>query len=269
MPVHFRLLRVGSDQTVQVTGLELMGILGQRFQVAHAVVAGPGGEHVPEGQRGQGGISSGAAAVDGQPLTICQTLPHQVQRPVDAVVHVDDAPLSPQAFPVRPAVGGAAPVVDVQNGETPAGPILNTQVQGDGGRAGGAAVAFHQQRRFFAGDWFVVPVGRRVVESVGGQAIFGGVFDGFRGRQICPSQAYIAGGPQHMGIARRQVQSDNRQRLDRGPGDDYRSLRSHPQVSPCHVGIGRGYGIQFPEFRIHTGQLPVATLDIRADDLPL
>ena len=54
-----------------------MGVGGQGFQIADAIEAGSGLEDVPKGQRGQRGISAGAAPPDNQALRISQALLRQ------------------------------------------------------------------------------------------------------------------------------------------------------------------------------------------------
>ena len=87
-------LRVGADQPIQITGLELVGVLGQGFQVADAIVAGPGLKYLLERQGRQGGVPTGAAAVDGQAVAVCFAFGDDIQRGVAAVVNIHDAPSS-------------------------------------------------------------------------------------------------------------------------------------------------------------------------------
>ena len=64
-----------------------------------------------------------------------------------------------QAIAIRPAVAGAAAVVDVEHGEAAAGPELDLRIEHIRRRAGRTAVGDHQQRRPLAGrrldvrDW--------------------------------------------------------------------------------------------------------------------
>src|SRR6266536_425560 len=53
------LLRIGSDQPVEIARLELVGVARQRGDVAHAVIASPALKEVVEGQRRQGRVAAG------------------------------------------------------------------------------------------------------------------------------------------------------------------------------------------------------------------
>src|SRR5258706_6801749 len=64
------LLRIRSDQPVEITRLEFMGVARERGDVAHAVIASPTLKEVAEGQRGQGRVAAGAAAADDASLGI-------------------------------------------------------------------------------------------------------------------------------------------------------------------------------------------------------
>ena len=74
-----------------------MGVDGQGDHVGHAVVAGPGGEDVAEGEGAQGGVAAGAAAADGQAGRVDVAPPGQVAGGGHAVVDVDDPPPAVQA----------------------------------------------------------------------------------------------------------------------------------------------------------------------------
>src|SRR5579862_2580795 len=102
--------------TVEVARLELVGISGQRLQVADPVVAGPRAENrlaVLRGKGAQHGVAARAAAADGHAVGVNVASLRQIARAVDAILHVHDSPLSLQALAVGAAVAGAAAVVDV------------------------------------------------------------------------------------------------------------------------------------------------------------
>ena len=92
LPVEIAALRVGADQAVEVADLELVRVVGQRLEVADAVVARAGPEDVAEGQGAERGVAAGAAAGDREPVGVDLARGDQVARAVDAVVDVDDAP---------------------------------------------------------------------------------------------------------------------------------------------------------------------------------
>lgn len=73
-----------------------MRVLRQQLQVSNTVERRPRSEFVRERQAGQGGVPSGAAAIDAQALGVHLTEVHQVQRCVGAVLDVGDAPGAPQ-----------------------------------------------------------------------------------------------------------------------------------------------------------------------------
>ena len=62
--------RARADEAVEVAGLELVRVAGQRGEVGDAVAAGPGGEDVLEGQRGERREAAGRAAADAQPVAV-------------------------------------------------------------------------------------------------------------------------------------------------------------------------------------------------------
>jgi len=127
--VEVALLRVGPDQPIQVARLELVGILRHCFQIANPKVACASLENVAEGERAERGVTARAAAANGQPILVNRAPLHKVARAVHTVVHVHDAPLSLQPLTIGPAVAGAAAVVHVEDGDPPAGPILDRQVE--------------------------------------------------------------------------------------------------------------------------------------------
>src|SRR5690606_2096337 len=115
-------LRVGADEAIEVAALELVRLARQRLEVAHAVVARPGLEHVCEGEGAEGGVAAGAVAGDREARAVRLALGDQTLRGEDAVADVDLAPASVQALAVGAAEAGAAAVVDVDHGEAAAGP---------------------------------------------------------------------------------------------------------------------------------------------------
>ena len=97
LAVESRRFRIGPDEAVEVTRLELVGVGGQALEVGDAVVAGAGLEDIVERERAQRGVAAGAAAADG---TAGRRRPRRARRGMragDAVVDVDDAPRALEA----------------------------------------------------------------------------------------------------------------------------------------------------------------------------
>ena len=69
-----------------------MRVLDQRLEVADAEVARAGFEDIAEGKGGEGRVAAGAAAADREAFAVDVAALDQVERGVDAVVDVDDAP---------------------------------------------------------------------------------------------------------------------------------------------------------------------------------
>ena len=96
--------RIGADEPVEIARLELVGVFGQSFQIADAVVAGAGFEYVAESQRAQRRVAAGAAAADRQAVAVDFAALGEIARAVGAVVDVDNAPVAVQSFTIGPAV---------------------------------------------------------------------------------------------------------------------------------------------------------------------
>src|SRR5690606_10627004 len=126
--------RVGPDEAVEVAALELVRLGGQRLEVGDPVVAGTGGERVPEGQRRQRRVAARRAAPDAEARGIDPPLLGQPPGSGLAVVDVDDAPGAPQLVAVGAPVAGGAAVVDVDDGEAAAGPVLGPELEHRAGR---------------------------------------------------------------------------------------------------------------------------------------
>src|SRR5579875_477276 len=101
----------------------------QRFLVADSIMARAGFEDIAEGERAERCIATRAAAGNGQPVPIHKAAFHQVARAVYAVIHIDDAPLSLESLAISAAIACTAPIIHIKDGYTPAGPILDLQVE--------------------------------------------------------------------------------------------------------------------------------------------
>ena len=84
-------------------------------------------------------LLAGGAAANDQAFAIHQALFGQVLSAIRAVLHINHAPLPIQTFTVAAAIASTAAIVDIQDCEAAAGPILQTQIQVTLGRAGRAA----------------------------------------------------------------------------------------------------------------------------------
>ena len=171
--VQIALSGVGADQTIEIARFVFVGFLRKDLELAQPEQAGPGLEVVAEGQRCQGGVSPGAATLNGDLVLVGQPLADQILRRVDAVIDIDDTPLALEPFAIRPAVARTAAVVHIDKGEATAGEVLDAHAEGRVGRAGWPAVAAHDQRRPIALGRAVVAAGRRVVQRVGDRAARG------------------------------------------------------------------------------------------------
>src|SRR6185436_13849263 len=104
-----------------------MRVFFQGFRVADAIVARAGVKDIAESKRTQGGVSTRTSSSDHQAVAIYFAFLHQKARPVDAVVNVHNSPLAFQSLSIGAPKTGAASVVHVKHGDSPAGPILDDQ----------------------------------------------------------------------------------------------------------------------------------------------
>src|SRR6516165_7797595 len=137
---------IRSDQTIKVARFELVGVLSQSLQVAHAIMTSAGPEEVVEGERAQGGVAAGAATRDHDAHRIDALCLGEALRAVDAILDVNNAPLAAQQVAIFPAVAAAAAVVDIEHCDSAARPELDKRFERIPGGRGGTAVTFHEQR---------------------------------------------------------------------------------------------------------------------------
>ena len=102
-----------------------MGVFGEGFQVADAVVAGAGFENVAESESAQRSVAAGAAAANCQATAIHFAALGEVARAVGAVIDINDAPIAVEPFAIGAAIARAATVIYIEDGDPSAGPILN------------------------------------------------------------------------------------------------------------------------------------------------
>ena len=161
------LLGVSPHEPVEVARFEHLSIPRQRREVADSVEGCPGPEDVPERKRAEGRVPPRAPPVNTQPVPVSQAFLHEVPGAVAHIVDVHDPPRPPQAAPVIPTVPRGAAVVDVQDREAAARPVLYRGVERRGRRARRSAVGLDEERRGRVGRADVPPVLRGVVVPVG------------------------------------------------------------------------------------------------------
>src|ERR671912_126539 len=106
-----------------------MSIGRHRLQIADAEVAGASAEEIAEREGGERRVAAGAPATNGGALGIDETTLDQILGAIDVVIDVDDPPRVSQPLPVGTAVASAAAVVDVEDGKSSGGPVLERQAE--------------------------------------------------------------------------------------------------------------------------------------------
>ena len=117
------------------------------LEVSDAVPGRPDSEDVVERECGQHGEPTGGTAADHETFGVDVASFGEVAGSSDTVLHVGDTPGAVQRLAVRTAVPGGAAVVDVDDSDSPAGPIENAELELAAGLGGRAAVGENQQRR--------------------------------------------------------------------------------------------------------------------------
>src|SRR5262249_46287029 len=108
------LLRVGTDEPIEIARLELGGITRKRGDVAHPIVARTALEEISERERRQGGVAPCTAAADHDAFLINPPLRNEISGAIDAVVDIHDAPAEMQALAIGAAEARAAAIVDIE-----------------------------------------------------------------------------------------------------------------------------------------------------------
>src|SRR6187431_3143407 len=106
--IEFDLSRIGADQAFLVFRLKFMRVLSQCLEVRYTVVARSGSEHIMKNERAQCCVSAGASTADGHAFAVDVASGVKVTSGVNAVVHVNDAPISLQPFTIRSAISRAS-----------------------------------------------------------------------------------------------------------------------------------------------------------------
>ena len=130
--INLSVLWIGTNQPVQVTGLEFVRVAREGLEVADAVIARARAEHfVAFGrERAERGVTPGAAAADHEPLGVGVPVRDQPARCGDAVLDVDETPLFFEPQPIGAAVAGAAAIVHVEHPNPTARPVLRRKREG-------------------------------------------------------------------------------------------------------------------------------------------
>src|SRR5262249_41177434 len=116
------------DQTLLVAGLELVSVPRQSFEVANPVVARARPKEITKSERTQRRIATGTATRNGEPLTVYFTALNQKANAVDTVVYVHDPPLTLEPLTIGTPIPSAPTIIDVEHGDTTAGPVLDSQI---------------------------------------------------------------------------------------------------------------------------------------------
>src|SRR5437660_9183905 len=110
--------------------------------------------------------------MNGEAIAIDQATFHQVLCAIDAVIDINNAPLSIEPLAILPAIASATTIIYIQQGKAPASPELPVQTEGAGDGTCWATVAFDNQWRKLSGGRDIIGVVRRVEESMGSESIF-------------------------------------------------------------------------------------------------
>lgn len=137
--IDFFFFRVHTHEAVEISGLELVRVLGEEGQIRDPIQGASRLEDVSEGEGSQRCVPTGGTPVDAELFSIGQALFDEVLRPVANIVDVDDAPALAEPAAVISSVTGGTPIIDVQDGKAARCPVLNARVEGGPGGSGGAA----------------------------------------------------------------------------------------------------------------------------------
>src|SRR5262245_5303280 len=111
---------IRTDQAIEITRLEFVGVPCQGFQIADSIVAGAGFEEVTESQRAEGCVSSGAGSSDRYSVAVDISALDKIPCAIYAVIHIDDTPSTLEPLSVCAPVTGTAAVIHVEYSNTPA-----------------------------------------------------------------------------------------------------------------------------------------------------
>ncbi len=170
-----------------------------------------------------------------------------------------------ETLAVGAAVAGAAAVVDVQVGETPAGPELDAEVEIGGRHAGRAAVALDDQRWLLALGRNRLRRGWRVEDAVRLSAVRRRPADRLRDRDRALGDVDLHRISQGGVVARLEVERDHLARL-LGRRRDHQGLGGVLHLHAVEHGEGRVVALQLAALGGEAADRPLAVLRPRADD---
>src|SRR5262249_53084455 len=117
------LLRIGSNQPVEIARLKLVGVTRERGDVTYAVIASPALKELAESQRRQSRVAAGAAPADDASLAVDPPLRCEEPCAGDGIVDVNHAPIQLQTVAIGAAESSASAVVHVEHRNAAARPI--------------------------------------------------------------------------------------------------------------------------------------------------
>src|ERR1041385_111834 len=94
LPVEFSGAGIRTHQTLFVPRLKFVCVSSQRFKIGYPIVTGAGSEDVVEHQRAKGCVSTRTAPADCHSLTIGLAAFFEISGGIDAILNIDDAPLT-------------------------------------------------------------------------------------------------------------------------------------------------------------------------------
>ena len=159
-------LRPRTDKGIEVARLELVSVGRKRLEVGDAVPGRPDSEDVMKGKCGQHREPASGTAADHKTFGVDVASFGEVAGSSDTVLHVGDTPGAVKRLAVRTAVPGGAAVVDIDDSDSPAGPIENAELELAAGLGGRAAVGENQQRRRGPLHADMIGISRRVIEGM-------------------------------------------------------------------------------------------------------
>src|SRR6185312_656869 len=142
------------------------------FDVANSIMTGASFKGVRESQGAQCCVSTSAAAANhhfgGIDFAACR----EITRSIRAIVNVNHTPLTSQSLAIRATIAGTAAIINIENGDTAAGEVLNGQTQCGQSCRSGTAMAQNQQRRPLVRWTFKVSIPRPVKQTMRRKSTF-------------------------------------------------------------------------------------------------